>query len=117
MTRSSDSSARVAEAPAPLGFKAVYARITKDPAEPSVLSDILGLVGYAASPDSIATWPLCQRVQAEAHAVNEHLRANDNILRRHPRPGWMPDPWQGPESGAGLFAGPSGTPLNAELGK
>lgn len=98
---------------APAGFKAVYARIAKAPAEPSVLSDLLGLIGYAVTPEAVASWSLKKRVQGEAYAANEHLRASDNILRKHPRPEWLPEPWKGPSAG-GVFSFASGTPLTAD---
>ena len=67
----------------------------RHPASVRALSDLLALVGYDASPETIETWPLLRRVEAEVHATNLHLRASDNALHRHPRPSWMPEPWQG----------------------
>lgn len=75
------------------------------------LSDLLALVGYEASSEAIATWDLRKRIEAEVHAVREHLAASDNPVRRFPRPSWMPEPWNGSESGEGVFAGPGGTVL------
>lgn len=95
----------------PVGFAAAYARVRREPAEPAVLSDLLALVGYEASPELVRSWPLDRRVEAEVYATNVHLRASDNILRRCPRPAWMPEPWQGQNEGEGLFGGPTGTPL------
>jgi len=96
---------------APPGFKAHYRQLAIDPATPAVLSDLLSLVGYEAAAEDITTWSLQHRVEAEAFAVTTHLRASDNVLRAHPKPAWFPDPWLGPETGEGIFGGPSGTPL------
>ncbi len=89
---------------APTGFKSAYERVAKDPASTVILSDILALVGYDAAPEVIATWSLVWRVQAEVWAANEHGRASDNILRRHPKPEWLPEPWKGPRT-EDFFAG------------
>jgi hypothetical protein len=102
-----------------VGFGAWYTRVRKDPATPEVLSDWLGLVGYEAKAEDIARWPLERRVEAEVYAVNVHLRASDNAIRRCPKPEWFPEPWQGPELQnthvredlRGAFDGPSGTQL------
>jgi hypothetical protein len=76
------------------------------------VSDILGLVGYEASEEAIKRWGVRKRVEAQVHASNEHLRASDNPIRRHPRPSWMPDPWLGPERGEGIFGAPGPTRLD-----
>lgn len=94
---------------APDGFLGLYRRIVRDPAKPPQLSDLLALIGYDASPAVIETWPLAQRIEAEAYACNVHLRASDNVLRKHPKPAWMPKPWQGQAQGEGIFEGPGGT--------
>jgi hypothetical protein len=99
------------ELAAPRGFGAAYRRAAADPERPEVLSDLLALVGYSVSPETIAGWPEVKRCQAEVHAVNVHLRASDNILQAHPRPSWMPEPWQGSPEGDGVFEGPGGTRL------
>lgn len=96
----------------PPGFKSVYARVARIPVSLPILSDMLGLVGYEASPAVLETWSVEQRVQAEVYAANVHLRASDNVLRKHPKPDWLPEPWQGPEGPDALF-GASGTPLEA----
>jgi hypothetical protein len=94
---------------APLGFQGVYQRVARDPARPEVLSDLLALIGYDAAPEDIERWTTERRVEAEVHAVNVHLRAQENRLRAHPRPAWMPEPWQGQNVGEGVFAGPAGS--------
>jgi len=82
---------------APPGFKTAYVRVARDPASASVLRDILGLVGYDVTVDTIRNWSREQRVSAEVWAANAHLRASDNILRKCPQPDWLPAPWAGPE--------------------
>ncbi len=82
---------------APKGFVAAYKRVAKDMATPEQLRSILLLVGYDAEESTIAKWPVPKRVQLEVFAVNQHLRASDNPIRRHPQPAWLPAPWQGPE--------------------
>lgn len=101
----------------PPGFKGAYARAARDPAEPQVLSDLLSLVGYEASARAIASWPMERRIEAEVHAVNVHLRASDNVLRKHPRPAWMPEPWEGVPEGESSVSPPGGTPLDAAFAK
>lgn len=98
----------------PPGFKGAYERAARSPIEPRVLSDLLALVGYHASVEVIDTWSSERRVEAEVYAVNVHGRASDNVLRRHPKPEWLPDPWLGPEWTMGEVSGPGGTPLSAE---
>lgn len=95
----------------PVGFVADYRRTRLNPASPKALSALLALVGYEASVEVVERWSGEKRVEAEVYAVNAHLRASDNILRRCPRPEWLPEPWQGPEVGEGVFGGPSGTVL------
>lgn len=96
----------------PLGFKGAYERAAADPAEPRVLSDLLALVGYDATPSTIEQWSLERRVEAEVYAVNVHLRASDNQpMRRHPKPAWMPEPWTGAITGDGILEVAGGTPL------
>ena len=104
---------------APEGFLGAYRRAAKEPASAGVLGDLLALIGYEAAPEVIERWSLQKRVEAEVHAVNVHLRAQDNVLRRHPRPSWMGEPWLGEprdtssvrEDLRGAFDGPSGTVL------
>lgn len=104
---------------APDGFLGAYRRAAREPAPPQRLSGLLALIGYAASPEIIERWSLQQRVEAEVHAINVHLRASDNVLRKHPRPSWMPEPWRGEaqdvshlrEDLRGAFEGPGGTVL------
>ena len=106
----------------PRGFGRVYMRIVKDdlsragagkPGEAiSSVVDLLALVGYEATRAQVADWDLRRRVEAVVYAATEHARASDNPVQRHPRPNWLPErPWQGPWSGKGAFAGPSGTPI------
>jgi hypothetical protein len=74
--------------------------------------DLLVLVGYAATVEQVADWDLRRRVEAVVYAGTEHARASDNPVPRHPRPSWLPErPWQGPERGEGVFAGPTGTQI------
>jgi hypothetical protein len=88
---------RVIAAAAPAGFKKAYVEAARDPVSPDVLSMILGLVGYAASAETVERWTELQKVQAFVWACNEHSRASDNIARRCPRPDWLPEPWTGRE--------------------
>lgn len=97
---------------APPGFKGAYERAAREPAEPEVLSDLLALVGYDASPTVCGSWTLEQRVEAEVYACNVHLIASDNRgMRRHPRPAWMPEPWGGSSEGESILDTPGGTLL------
>lgn len=84
---------------APRGFKTAYERASRKPASPRVLADILSLVGFDVEPEVVEGWPLEKRVEAEVWACREHAVASDNPLRRHPRPEWLPEPWQGPDRG------------------
>lgn len=95
----------------PPGFRSAYARVVSEPASARVLSTLLAVVGYEASETTIETWPFERRVEAEVYATNVHLRASDHPLRAHPKPEWLPEPWQGKPEGEGLFEGPGGTPL------
>lgn len=95
----------------PVGFAADYRRTRQHPASAKALSDLLALVGYEASEAVVERWTAEKRVEAEVYAANVYLRASDNILRRCPRPEWLPEPWQGPMKGEGVFEGPSGTVL------
>lgn len=114
----------------PRGFGREYMRVAKDdlalaaagkPGEViSTVIDLLALVGYSATVEQVANWDLRRRVEAVVYAANEHLRASDNPLPRHPLPSWLPkDPWKGPPVDTsnirpdlrGAFAGPSGTPI------
>jgi hypothetical protein len=114
----------------PRGFGRAYARTAKDdlalaragkPGEViSTVIDLLALVGYTATIEQVADWDLRKRVEAVVYAATEHARASDNPVQRHPRPSWLPDrPWQGPPADVsriradlrGVFAGPSGTPI------
>jgi hypothetical protein len=117
----------------PRGFGREYARCAKDDlalacsAKPGevigTVIDLLALVGYSATVAQVADWDLRKRVEAVVWAVNEHLRASDNPIQRHPPLPWLPkDPWQGPPADVshiradlrGAFAGPSGTPIPVE---
>ncbi|HEY3493807.1 MAG TPA: hypothetical protein VGK73_03940 [Polyangiaceae bacterium] len=94
----------------PKGYKRVYAVVAKDPAPPEVLSDILGLVGIEADPLLLATLPLDMRVQAQVWAATAHSKASDNIVRRHPKPPWLPDEWEGPRQDGDLVLAAVGSP-------
>lgn len=94
---------------APDGFKVRFRKLAREPASAEVLFELLLLIGYQASTDQIETWPLRARIEAEAYAVNAHLRASDNVMREFPRPEWFPQAWEG-EQRAGVW-GPSPTPL------
>jgi len=78
---------------APLGFRSKYLTCLKDMASPRVLSDILGLVGYDVDPITVEGWSREKRVQLEVYACNVHARASDNIIRKHPKPAWLPESW------------------------
>lgn len=105
----------------PRGFGAEYSRQVKEdlalagkgkPGEViGRIRDCLELIGYTASTETIADWPLRKRVEAVVYALNVHLRASDNPIPRHPRPDWFPaEPWQGPGAyGASIFDGPRPT--------
>lgn len=99
------------ELAAPRGFGAAYRRAAKEPAPAETLCSLLSLVGYETTAEAVELWSIVRRVQAEVYAINVHLRASDNALQRHPRPEWMPEPWQGPRLGEGVFEAPGGTPL------
>lgn len=88
----------------PHGFKAAYMREAQEQqrtpgSTPSIISDLLGLIGYEVPEDVIKAWPLRKRVEALVYAGNVHLRASDNPLPKHPNPDWLPEPWQGEEMG------------------
>lgn len=103
----------------PRGFGAAYRRAMREPLKAHALSDLLALIGYDAAPEVIERWSAIQRAQAQVYATNVHLRAGDNAIQRHPRPDWMPEPWQGDppcldhirEDLRGAFEGPGGTPI------
>lgn len=96
----------------PRGFGAEYRRCVAwrkgvDPARRDrEVSDLLGLVGYEVSPETVGGWSNRERVDAEVWAAREHLTASDVPLPRCPRPDWLPEPWMGPEGSA--------TPLRAD---
>lgn len=104
----------------PRGFGATYRRFAKFDLEligrgkPGAvitgIRDLLLLIGYEVSVSEVADWPLRKRVEAQVYAATEHARAGDNPVRRHPKPRWLPRPWQGPyDHGTGVFAGPTPT--------
>jgi len=103
----------------PRGFGRSYLRAAKDdlalvgagkPGEViGFLQDLLALIGYSASIEQIAEWTLRRRVEAAVYAATVHARAGDNPVQRHPPLPWLPEPWKGPWSGEGAFAGPSPT--------
>lgn len=107
----------------PRGFGQAYLRAVEDDRKLSdrgeanvahqAVVDLLSLIRYHATVDQVAGWNLRQRVEAAVHAAVEHARASDNLIRRHPRPEWLPEQtWQGPWRGEGAFAGPTGTPIS-----
>lgn len=86
--------------------------------------DMMALIGYGPTRKAVADWDLRRRVEAIVYATNVHLRAGDNIIRRHPELPWLRDvePWQGPPAKRpphirpdlwGAFAGPTPTPIEA----
>jgi hypothetical protein len=83
----------VNEFEAPLGFRSKYKKCAKDMARPNILADILGLIGYDVTTKQVEKWPDAKRIQLEVYACNVHLRASDNILRKHQKPDWLPEPW------------------------
>ena len=89
-------------------------RVRRGALRAETLNDILGLIGYCATTETIESWTLRQRVDALVYAANVSARASDNVVRRCPRPDWFPEhPWRGPEIGeAGtIFGGPGPTPI------
>jgi len=108
----------------PRGFGATYRRVIRGHRTLIAAGDLgrlssevidgLGLIGYHVTPEQVSSWDLHRRVEAVVYAVTEHARASDNPVPRHPRPSWLPEhPWQGPERGEGVLAGPSGTQLRS----
>lgn len=103
----------------PGGFGAAYRRVASDFAKPPVLRDILELVGWTATPATIARWPIFRRIEAEVYAACVHARAGDNPTPVPPRPSWFPEPWKGEprdvshvrEDLRGAFEGPGPTEL------
>lgn len=85
--------------PVPRGFGAHYKRVLSDGVDVDVLSDLLGLIGYKADPEDVASWTLRQRVEAMVYSANVHLRASDNRLQRHPDLEWMGEPHRGLNGG------------------
>lgn len=95
----------------PYGFGAAYKRAIQREAKDlakgrpgnviHALQSVLGLVGYTASISAISDWDLRKRTETMVYCANVHARASDNPLPRHPRPKWMPEPWQGPPRGFG----------------
>lgn len=71
--------------------------------------DLLLLVGYDVRREDIAEWSLRKRIEAQVYAANVHLRASDNPLPAHLKPGWLQDPWLGTNPDKRLFAGPAPT--------
>lgn len=80
----------------PRGFGTWYKAYAKGELTPSCIRDCIELIGYTASDKEIEYWGKLKRVQAIVYAVNVHLRASDNPIRRHPKPDWITvDPWKG----------------------
>lgn len=94
----------------PRGFGAEYERrLLGETPDPGLVRDSLELIGYTAPLAAIRRWSVFRRVEAVTYASNVHAGASDNPVRRHPRPHWLPEPWQGPEHGRGAFRGPGPT--------
>lgn len=90
----------------PRGFGRLYLDLAKEILDPrgtdiATIQGRLGLVGYYASPGTVAGWPLRRLVEACAYAINVHLRAADHPIPRHPKPAWLPMPWDGDDDEAG----------------
>ena len=100
----------------PRGFGREYQRIAAHEKKAPVagLADLIGLIGYTASDEEMASWPLRKRVELTVYAANVHMRASDNPMQRHPRLEWLPEAWTGPPVGEGLYAEPGPTPLGSE---
>jgi len=104
----------------PYGFGRLYKAVALQHIESThtgdaqlqVLRDLLGLVGYEASIETLQRWGLRKRVDAHVYCANVHARASDNPIRRCRRPFWLPEPWTGPERGEGVWAGPGPTVLS-----
>lgn len=90
----------------PRGFGQAYLRMSKHeddllgrqkPGEViGALTDMLGLVGYTAAIDTIASWTKRERLEAWIYASTLHLIAGDNAIQPHPKPSWFPaEPWAG----------------------
>jgi hypothetical protein len=86
----------------PRGFGVQYRAVAREVAMGRYKGtrDLLGLVGYDVSAEVVATWSMREHVEAIVYALNVHARASDNPLRKHPRPAWLPQPWQGHERAA-----------------
>lgn len=93
----------------PRGFGVEYSRHVEFADDHDTLIDLLGLIGYSATKSQIVKWDLRRRVEASVYAANVHARASDNPVQRHPPLSWLPAPWKGPQSGDGVFAGPTPT--------
>jgi hypothetical protein len=97
----------------PRGFGAAYKRIAAIHARLlaadrpgqviQMVRDLLGLVGFDATPEAIAEWDARKRVEAHVFAAYEHSRASDNPIPIHPKLAWLPAPWAG--SGKGVVFG------------
>jgi hypothetical protein len=58
--------------------------------DPSLLVDVLGLVGVAVTAEAVAAWSYLERVLVYDWAMREHLGAADNPVRRRERPALLP---------------------------
>jgi hypothetical protein len=58
-------------------------------ADPSVLSDLLGLAGVTVHPRKVVTWKQELREQARDWASAIHLSASDNDVEVPPRPAFL----------------------------
>lgn len=83
----------------PFGFGAAYKRCAGAGLDAETTRDIFELVGYTASVETIASWTLFKRVEAEVYCSSVHMRASDNPTPVPPRPEWMGEPWKGKHSG------------------
>ncbi len=76
----------------------------------SDLQYLLGVVGLAPSLKTVSDWSAPQRFEAANWAVATHLRASDNDVDVPTRPGFLPEPWRGPDLNTGdVFGGPQAT--------
>lgn len=101
----------------PRGFGREYQRhaqffLARPVEDLSVLVDMLARIGYAATESEIASWTPRRRVEASVYSANVSLRASDNRIQAHPDLPWLPTPWSGPLTGAGIWSGPSPTVIS-----
>lgn len=109
----------------PRGFGKVFLRFAKEDLRTiaagkpgKVIADTIGvleLVGYTATTETVADWPLRKRIEASIYAANTYARAGDNPVPRFPRPAWLTvEPWMGAELGEGVWRCPGLTEIKNE---